>query len=96
MGIEERSILVMRALKFALIDFGIANSHFMGRKNSSDTCFFRKRDSTASWVADAIWQQHFEENLVLNPAQIPAFFENVIPRPAGSLMPSGSSTLKRI
>jgi len=31
------------------------------RKNSSYTCFFRKRDSTASWVADAIWPQHFED-----------------------------------
>ena len=28
--------------------------------------------------------------------QIPAFFENIIVQPAGSLMPSGSSTLKRI
>ena len=37
------------------------------RKNSSNTCFFRKCDSTASWVIFVIWQQHFEENLVLNP-----------------------------
>ena len=29
-------------------------------------------------------------------AQIPAFFENVIPWPVGSLMPSGSRTLKRV
>jgi len=36
-------------------------------KNSSYTCFYRKRDSTASSVADDIWPQHFEENLVLNP-----------------------------
>ena len=28
--------------------------------------------------------------------QIPAFFENVIPRPVGSFLLSGSSTLKRI
>jgi len=37
------------------------------KKNASNTCFFRKRDSTASWVADDIWPQHFKENLVLNP-----------------------------
>jgi hypothetical protein len=36
-------------------------------KNSSNACFFRKRDSTASWVAGAIWQQHFEESKVPNP-----------------------------
>jgi hypothetical protein len=35
-------------------------------ENSSYTCFFRKRDFTASWVADTIWPQHFEENFVLN------------------------------
>ena len=29
-------------------------------------------------------------------AQIPAFFENVIVRPVGSLTSSGSSTLKRV
>jgi hypothetical protein len=38
---------------------------FLGK--IAHTCFFQKRDSTASWVADAIWQQHFEENLALNP-----------------------------
>jgi hypothetical protein len=37
------------------------------RKNSSNTCFFRKRDCPASWVADAIWQQHLEESKVPNP-----------------------------
>ena len=37
------------------------------RKNSSNTCFFRKCDPTASWVIFVTWQQHSEENLVLNP-----------------------------
>jgi len=37
------------------------------RKNSSNTCFLRKCDSTASSVDSVIWQQHLEENLVLNP-----------------------------
>ena len=36
-------------------------------KNSSNTCFFRKRDCTASWVIDVIWQQHLEESKVPNP-----------------------------
>ncbi len=36
------------------------------RKNSSNTCFFRKLDCTASWVIDVIWQQHLEESKVPN------------------------------
>jgi hypothetical protein len=39
---------------------------------------------------------HNIQLLIGKIAQKPAFFENVIPRPAGSLTPSGSSTLKRI
>jgi hypothetical protein len=29
--------------------------------------FFQKRDCTASWVVDVIWQQHLEESEVPNP-----------------------------
>ncbi len=37
------------------------------KKNSSNTCFFRKSYPTSSWVVFVIWQQHFEENSVFNP-----------------------------
>ena len=45
------------------------------RKNVSNTCFFRKSHSTASWVILVIQQQHFEEKFVLNPI----FSESLIP-----------------
>ena len=44
-------------------------------KNVSNTCFFRKSHSTASWVILVIQQQHFEEKFVLNPI----FSESLIP-----------------
>jgi hypothetical protein len=44
-------------------------------------------------VLDAVEGNTF---LIGKIGQIPAFFENVIPRPVASLMPSGSSTLKRV
>jgi hypothetical protein len=52
-------------LKKQYIGFG--DSTILTRKNSSNTCFLRKCDSMASSVVSVIWQQHLEENLVLNP-----------------------------
>jgi hypothetical protein len=60
-NLVEESVLHPLLLQF-WIPLGLLN-----RKNSSNTCFFLKRDSPASWVADSIWQQHLEESKVPNP-----------------------------
>jgi len=44
------------------------------RKNSSNTCCFRKSGGTANRITLVIQEQHFEKNFVLNPI----FLESVI------------------